>query len=334
MAKKIINRVKLGVFVLAGLTFLIFLLYMIGKNRHLFGPAFIVKARFQNVQGLVPGNNVLFSGIEVGTVKKIDILSDTLIEVVMLIDDKMKKIIRNNSVVSIGSDGLMGNKVINISPVRSPAPLVKKEEVLPVRKAASTDDMLQVLSKTNQDISMIAAQLKITVERVNNSTALWTILNDETLPQHLRVSAANVQLATARAAVVANDLQSVISNIKNGKGSLGAVLTDTSFAGNLNDAIIKIKGVGDGAEELTQVLNTVIAGVKQDINEGKGPVNALLKDSSMVEKISSSLDNIQKGTDAFSQNMEALKHNFLFRGYFRKLEKQKKKDSGHGIVAQ
>jgi phospholipid/cholesterol/gamma-HCH transport system substrate-binding protein len=212
MAKKIINRVKLGVFVLAGLTFLIFLLYMIGKNRHLFGPAFIVKARFQNVQGLVPGNNVLFSGIEVGTVKKIDILSDTLIEVVMLIDDKMKKIIRNNSVVSIGSDGLMGNKVINISPVRSPAPLVKKEEVLPVRKAASTDDMLQVLSKTNQDISMIAAQLKITVERVNNSTALWTILNDETLPQHLRVSAANVQLATARAAVVANDLQSVISS--------------------------------------------------------------------------------------------------------------------------
>jgi phospholipid/cholesterol/gamma-HCH transport system substrate-binding protein len=66
-------------------------------------------------------------------------------------------------------------------------------------------------------------------------------------------------------------------------------------------AIIKIKGVGDRAEELTQVLNTVIAGVKQDINEGKGPVNALLKDSSMVEKISSSLDNIQKGTDAFSQ---------------------------------
>jgi phospholipid/cholesterol/gamma-HCH transport system substrate-binding protein len=332
MAKKIINRVKLGAFVLSGLLFLILLLYMIGKNRHLFGPSFIVKAQFENVQGLVPGNNVLFSGIEVGTVKRINILSDTLIEVVMVIDDKMQKIIRNNAVVSIGSDGLMGNKVINISPARSPAPLVKKEEILLSRKAESTDDMLQVLSKTNHDISVIAAQLKITVERINNSTALWTILNDETLPQHLRTSAANVQLATARAAVVANDLQSVVSNIKNGKGSLGAVLTDTSFAENLNDAIVKIKGVGDRAEELTQVLNTVIAGVKQDINDGKGPVNALLKDSSMVVKISSSLDNIQKGTDAFSQNMEALKHNFLFRGYFKKLEKQKKKDSGRGIA--
>jgi phospholipid/cholesterol/gamma-HCH transport system substrate-binding protein len=334
MAKKIINTVKLGVFVLAGLSFLILLLYMIGKNRHLFGPAFIVKARFENVQGLVPGNNVLFSGIEIGTVKQINILSDTLIEVVMLIDDKMQKIIRNNAVVSIGSDGLMGNKVINISPARSSAPLVKKQEILPSRKAAGTDDMLQTLSKTNQDISVIAAQLKITVERVNNSTALWTILNDETLPQHLRASAANVQLATARAAVVANDLQSVIGNIKSGKGSLGAVLTDTSFAVNLNDAIVKINGVGDKADELAQVLNTVIAGVKQDINGGKGPVNALLKDSTMVVKISNSLDNIQKGTDAFSQNMEALKHNFLFRGYFRKLEKQKKKDNGQRIAAQ
>jgi phospholipid/cholesterol/gamma-HCH transport system substrate-binding protein len=54
----------------------------------------------------------------------------------------------------------------------------------------------------------------------------------------------------------------------------------------------------------------------------------------MVTKISNSLDNIQKGTDAFSQNMEALKHNFLFRGYFRKLEKQKNKDNKQSVAVQ
>jgi len=334
MAKKIVNTVKLGVFVLAGLLFLIFLLYMIGKNRHLFGPAFTLKARFENVQGLVPGNNVLFSGIEVGTVKKINIISDTVIEVVMLIDDKMQTIIRKNAVVSIGSDGLMGNKVINITPARSAAPLVTREELLPSHKAVSTDDMLQLLSKTNQDVAVIAAQLKLTVQRVNNSTAIWAILNDETLPQQLRASAANVQLATARAAVVANDLEAIVSNVKQGKGSLGAVLTDTAFAVTLNDAIKKIKGVGERADELAVSLNAVVAGVKQDINTGKGPVNALLKDSAMVVKISSSLDNIRKGTDAFNQNMEALKHNFLFRGYFRKLEKQKKKETAQSVAVQ
>lgn len=329
-----VNTVKLGVFVLAGLLFLIILLYMIGKNRHVFGPSFILKAQFENVQGLVPGNNVLFAGIEVGTVKKINIISDTVIEVVMLVDDKMKTIIRKNAVVAIGSDGLMGNKVINISPARSPASLVEKETLLPSRKAASTDDMLQLLSKTNQDVSVIAAQLKITVQRVNNSTALWAILNDETLPQHLRASAANVQLATARAAVVATDLETIVSNVKQGKGSLGAVLTDTAFASTLNDAIKKIKGVGERADELAVSLNAVVTGVKQDINTGKGPVNALLKDSAMVVKISNSLDNIRKGTDGFNQNMEALKHNFLFRGYFRKLEKQKKKEAAQTVAVK
>lgn len=331
MAKKTVNTIKLGAFVLLGLFFLVLLLYMIGKNKNLFGPAFTLKARFENVQGLVAGNNVRFSGIEIGTVKKINIINDTLIEVTMLVQDKMQKIIRNNAIVSIGSDGLMGNKVLNISPVRSPAPFVTKGELLTGHKAISTDDILQVAAKTNNDISVIAAQLKITAQRLNNSTGLWAILNDESLPRHLRLSAANVQLATARAVVVANDLQSIVSNVKEGKGSLGAVLTDTAFAQTLGEAIEKIKGVGERADELALSLNAVITDVKNDIDTGKGTINALFKDSVIVSKISASLDNIQKGTDAFSQNMEALKHNFLFRGYFRKLEKQKKNSTQHVV---
>jgi phospholipid/cholesterol/gamma-HCH transport system substrate-binding protein len=338
MAKKTINTIKLGAFVTAGLLFLILLLYMIGKNRNLFGPSFILKAQFENVQGLVPGNNVRYSGIEVGTVKRINILNDTVMEVVLVVNDKMKKIIRNNAIVSIGSDGLMGNKVINISPAQivsgKSAPLVTEGNTLFSRKPVSTDDMLQTLSKTNQDVAVIAVQLKLTVQRINNSTALWKILNDETLPQNLRMSAVNVQLATARAAAMANDLQLLVSNIKNGKGSVGAVLTDTSFAKNLNDAIVKIKGVGDRADELANALNAVVADVQQDVHNGKGTVNALLKDSLIVTKINGSLDNIQKGTDAFSQNMEALKHNFLFRGYFRKLEKQKQRENKQNVAVQ
>ena len=334
MANRSVNTIKLGVFVLAGLLFLIVMLYMIGKNRNLFGSSFALKARFENVQGLAPGNNVRFSGIEIGTVKHIDIIADTIIEVVMLVDDKMKEIIRNNAIVTIGSDGLMGNKVINIAPARSPAPFVTKGEILNSRKALNTDDMMQTLSKTNQDISIVAAQLKIAVQKVNNSAALWTLLNDETLPGNIRASAANVKMATLRAAVVASDLQSIVNVIKEGKGPLGTLITDTSLAIALHEAVSKINGVGDRADELAVSLNSVVTELKNDINTGKGPANAFFKDSSMVVKISSSLNNIQKGTDAFSQNMEALKHNFLFRGYFRKLEKQKNRERQQGIVAQ
>lgn len=334
MAKKTINTIKLGMFVTAGLLFLILLLYMIGKNRNLFGPSFILKAQFDNVLGLVPGNNVRYSGIEIGTVKKINILSDTVMEVVMVVDDKMKKIIRRNAIVSIGSEGLMGNKVINIAPARTPAPLITENEVLFTQKPVGTDEILQTLSRTNQDVAVIAAQLRSTVLRINNSTALWKILNDEALPQQLHQSAANVQLATARAAALANDLQAIVSGVKNGKGSIGAVLTDTAFAMNLNNAILKIKLVGDRADELGIALNEVVADVKQEVHQGKGTVNALLRDSSMVVKINASLDNIQKGTDAFNQNMEAMKHNFLFRGYFKNQEKQKSKEGKQNVAVQ
>lgn len=325
MAKKVINTVKLGAFVIAGLLFLIILLYMIGRNRNLFGPTFLLKAQFENVQGLVPGNNVRYSGIEVGTVKRITIISDTVLEVDMLINEKMKHIIRNNAIVSIGSDGLMGNKVVNIAPVRLPAPLVAAGAVLPVRTPISTDDILQTLSNTNQDVAVIAAQLKTTVQRINNSTAAWKLLNDDQLPLYINGAAADVQLAAARVANMAGDLQYIVSNVKNGKGPAGALLTDTAFARHLQEAVVNIETVGSKATELAGTFTALTQAVQQDIQTGKGPVNALLKDSVMVAKINNSLTNIETGTAAFSQNMEALKHNFLFRGYFRKLEKQKAK---------
>jgi phospholipid/cholesterol/gamma-HCH transport system substrate-binding protein len=334
MRKHVVNNIKLGVFVLAGLFFLVLLLYMIGRNQSLFAATFTIKARFDNVQGLVSGNNVRYAGIQVGTIKGINILNDTLIEVKMIIDDKMKSFIRQNAVASIGTDGLMGNKVINISPSRESAPLIVEGQTIYSRKAIDTDEMLRTLSNTNNDVAIIAENLKTTVEQINNSTVLWKLLNDNTLPQNLRLSAANVQLATARAAEMAKDMQALVTDVKNGKGSLGTLLTDTALAENLNSAIQAIKLVGVHAEELVTTINSVVTDVQKDVNNGKGTINALLKDSVMVVKLNHSMDNIQKGTDGFNQNMEALKHNFLFRGYFRKLEKQNQNKSKQNIVTQ
>lgn len=334
MTKKSINTVKLGLFVLSGLLFLMLLLYMIGRNRNLFGPAFVLKARFENVQGLVPGNNVRFAGIEVGTVRRIHILNDTLIEVVMVVDNKMNQFIRNNAVVSIGTDGLMGNKVVNIVPVRTPSSLVKEGDILASRRAPDTDDMLRTLNNTNHNIALVAASLKTTVQRINSSTALWKLLNDETLPRNLKLAAANVEAAAGRASFIAGDLQQIVQDIGNGKGSVGAILTDTLFAHNLGEAIQNIKTAGEHANKLVENLDAVATDVHQSIDSGSGTVNALLKDSLIVIKLNNSLDNIQKGTEGFNQNMEALKHNFLFRRYFRKLEKQKQKVNKQNIAGE
>lgn len=326
MAKQMVNNIKLGVFVMAGLLFLILLLYMIGKNKNLFGSNFILKARFENVQGLQTGNNVRYAGIESGTVKKITILNDTVVEVMMVIDDKMKSIIRKNAIVSIGTDGFVGNKVVNIIAVKQLAAAAEDGDVLQSKRPLDTDEMLRTLNRANNDIAVITHNLRETMQKINNSSALWNLLSEETLPKNIKQSALNIKLASEKANSMAADLQTVITNVKNGEGSLGILLTDTAFTYNLNEAVKKIKTVGDEADSLSQQINQVVKGIEYDVNNGRGAVNAVLKDTMIVIKLNNALDNIQKGTDGFNQNMDALKHNFLFRGYFRKLEKQKQKN--------
>jgi len=326
MAKKIVNSVKLGIFVISGLAFLILLLFMIGRNKSLFGSSYLLKAKFENVQGLIPGNNVRYSGIQAGTVKTIKIINDTTIEVSMMIDTEMEEIIRLDAISSIGTDGIVGNKVVNIVPGKQNAALAKEGDFIASKKPIDTDQILKTLSNTNNDIAEIVGGLKVTVERINNSTALWELLNDKTLPKELRQSALNLRLTTSKAGLMADDLNTIIDDLKAGKGSLGILLKDTAIAYNLNEAVLKMNKVGSQADRLTNDIGNIVNGIQQDVNSGKGPANALLKDSVMVKNLNSSIDNLRKGTDGFNQNMEALKSSFLLRGYFRRKEREKQSE--------
>lgn len=326
MAKSGLNNLKLGVFVIAGLFFLVTLLYLIGKNRDLFGSNYVLKARFNNAQGLVKGNNIRFSGIQAGTVKSISILNDSVIEVSMYVDTKMKTIIRKNALASISTDGLVGNKIVNIVPATELAALAVEGDILDSKKALKTDQMLETLNETNNNVLIITAGLKETVARLNKSSALWSLLNDNSIPQDLKTSIANIHNATIKAGSMATNLDEIVKDIKNGKGSLGAILNDTALAIKLNEAVDKIKSVGDEAELLAIEINKTVAGIDKDLNNGKGVLNSLLKDSTVVIKLNTSLDNIQQGTDKFNESMEALKHNFLLRGYFRRQEKKKSQE--------
>ena len=326
MAKKTVNNVKLGVFVLSGLVFLVVLLYFIGSNRDLFGSTFVLKSRFENVYGLVPGNNVRFAGLNAGTVKKVEILNDTLIEVTMIIKTKLKDYIRNNAVATITTDGLVGNRMVTITPSKETAPLVQEGDLLASRYAVNTDEMLETLFNTNNDVAVIVTELKKTIQRINGSNSFWDILDEKSLPQNLRQSLINIRNASERTDKLVQDLQQLVDEAANGKGMLGTLVKDTSIAGELEEAIGMLKQAGENVEALTVTLNNMAAGINNDIEGGKGPVHALLKDTTLVSKLNNSLENIEKGTDAFNENMEALKHNFLFRGYFRKLERQKEKE--------
>ena len=124
-----------------------------------------------------------------------------------------------------------------------------------------------------------------------------------------------------------NNMNDIVMDVKNGKGSLGEFIRDSGMAKNVNEVLFTIKNMGMGIDSISKELYATVKEIKQDISSGSGPATALLKDSLMVNKLHVSLDNIAKGTDGFNQNMEALKHSYFFRGYFKKLANQKKKDS-------
>ncbi len=327
MAKQSTSNLKLGIFVLTALGLLILLLYMVGKNRSLFSSTFILKSRFNNVQGLTPGNNVRYAGIFVGTVNQIHILEDGKVEVEMLIANKMKQYIRKNAVVTIATDGLMGDKVINITSLPGDEGLVEDKDTLEARISPDIENMVNTLSGTNSDLAIAAAEIKELLKKINGSTALWTLLNDESLPANLSASVADIRKASEKANNTIGELNNMVLDVKNGKGSLGAILTDTLLSANLNHTIKQIQQVAEQADNLANELSEVTAGIRHDLNEGKGPAKALLKDSAMVQSIHVSLENIRKSTRNFNEVMEGLKHSFLVRGYFRRLEKRQQKEA-------
>jgi phospholipid/cholesterol/gamma-HCH transport system substrate-binding protein len=322
MKKKSFDTIKLGLFVLSALTLLIIALYVLGKNKTFFGNRFELKSQFRDVNGLLTGNNVRFSGIDVGSVLGIKILNDTVIEVTMNLNRNMKGLIRSNSIASIGTDGLIGNRVVNIEPAGGDFPFVNGGETLPSKEEVRTDEMLRTLYNTNKNVAKISEEVLNTMKLINNSSELTSLLNDKTLSQNLRISLQNLRNTTENASLMMKNAVSTLKLASEGKGALATVLTDTTLSADLKLAVGQIRTLENSADRLVNDLNQMVTSVEKDINQGNGSVNALLRDSIMANQMRASIKNVEKGTAAFAQDMEAAKSNFLFRGYFKKQEKE------------
>jgi phospholipid/cholesterol/gamma-HCH transport system substrate-binding protein len=321
MAKRTIDNVRLGLFVLAGTVLLILALYVIGKDYALFETTFPIKARFENVGGLVAGHNVRFAGINIGTVKSVEILNDTTIEVTMHIKDEMQQIIRKNALASLGTDGIVGNKIVILEPVKEPAPFIEAGDIMKTKEEIKMSEIMETLRRTNENVAVISESLVETIKRINSSAQLAVLLDDTSLSDNLRASLVNLRTATGEASSMMKDLHDVLAAVERGEGTVGTLLKDTALAYNLDQAVRQIQTVATSADKLANDLNKFSASIEGDYQKGAGPVPALLKDSTMTTDLQKTLQNVEKGTAAFNENMEALKHNFLLRRYFKKKEK-------------
>lgn len=302
--------IRLGTMVLAGLTLLVSTLYIIGRNQNWFGAHFSLRARFVNVNGLMKGNNVRFSGLQAGTVSNIRLLNDTTIEVVLLVDENMKPFINKNALAAIGTEGLIGNKVVNIVPMPARAEVVADGDLLGAQQAVSTEQLLTTLDRSNRNIAGITEGLKVTVDRINASAGLWNLLGDRTIAGNVRASLEHIRRASSETEQMTAGLRDLVADVRGGKGSMGRLIADTAFAVQLSAAVDKIREAGDRLGAAGRQADSLAVSAR-----------GLVQDSLLQARLQASMENIRRGTDAFSQDMEALKHNFLFRGYFKKQEK-------------
>ncbi|SHJ43484.1 phospholipid/cholesterol/gamma-HCH transport system substrate-binding protein [Arenibacter nanhaiticus] len=331
MGKTASEKLKLGVFVIIGTILIVVGAYLIGNNQSLFNKTFVINTVVSNVNGLQVGNNVRFSGINVGTVKSIEMENDTSIRIRMVIDENMLQYIRKDAVVTIGSDGFVGSMIVNIIPGEGARPLIAPNDELRSYSRIATQDMLRTLNVTTENAAMLTSNLlKVSESMVKGNGTLGKLLNDTLMARDLQQTITNLKHSSNTAISAIAGLNNMIGSMNFEESTAGLFLSDTLSAQKIRTIIDHLETSGGAVEEMLKELNVVIS----DVKEGRGAIHYLSQDTTLVHHLQNTMKNVDEGSRRFNENMEALKHSFLTRRYFRKLERKQKKEAEQALEGQ
>lgn len=322
MEKSANQKIKLGVLVLLGLLLFIAAVYFIGNKKNMFGQTSELTAVFNNVNGLLVGNNVRYSGINVGTVRAIEMENDTVIRVTMILQTKILQHIKKDAVAIISSDGLVGNMIININPGRNSKESVQPGDTVKTFSRVKTDDMMETLSVTNENAALLTADLlKISHQIIQGKGTLGVLLNDTLIAKDLKQTLNYLKITTKGTTESVQKLNQLLASLQNENNVIG-VLNDTLVAGQLKRTVANL----DQSSAKLQVVLTNLNETVTNIKEGDGALNYLTNDPTLVKQIDSTMTNLNQASEQLNEDLEALKHNYFFRGYFKKQEKAKVKE--------
>jgi phospholipid/cholesterol/gamma-HCH transport system substrate-binding protein len=292
-------KARLGIFITVGIAIFVIAIFIIGKQQNLFNPVFKVTTTFLNVSGVQVGNNVRFSGISVGTVDNISIINDSTVQVDLLIRKDVQQFIKADSYASIGSEGIIGDRIVIITQGSNSSPVAQDGQHILSKEPIETDDIMKSLQTT-----------------------------------------------AGHAEVITLQLAEIMVNINSGQGMLGRLIQDSTIAENVNLTIENFKKSSEGLDETievtkenvfafmeslqktaakTEVASNELGEIMTKINNGEGAIGLLLKDTVMVNNIDETIVNLKESSIGLNENMEALKHNFFFRGYYRRQAKEAEK---------
>jgi phospholipid/cholesterol/gamma-HCH transport system substrate-binding protein len=293
-------------------------LYLIGAKRSLFSNTIRISSQFYNVNGLMEGNNVRYAGIDIGTVAKIAIENDSSVNVYMIIEQKHSLFIRKNSMVAIGTDGLMGNKLVNINPGKGFAELIQDGDVLPSVKPVENEEMVRTLNTTNENLAVITSDLRKFTSKLNKERGVLRLIDDSISAENIRQALVSIRDAAYNANQVSIQLNQFAADLNSGKGLAGTLLTDTVAASQMRAAIEHIEQVADSLTLVAGALTQFATGV----NNPNGLAYIITSDTSVASDVRHGIKNLEEGTVLLNENLKAMRSNWLFRKYFKEEEKK------------
>lgn len=313
------KAIVVGVFIFLGILIFISGVLVLGGQKKTFKKTITMNAVFNDVNGLLDGNNVWFSGVKIGTVKKMQLTDSARVAVEMKIDEESQHLIRRDAKAKIASDGLIGNRIIVIYGGTFGMPAVNSGDTLEVEKALNTESMMNTLHESNNNLLAITGNLKLISERLaGGQGTIGKLLVNDTMANHLQYTVGTLQQASANIRELTSNIADYTSKFQT-KGALANdLVSDTSFFNTLKAASLQIQEASVNAKELTDNLKEV----SYDLKDSSNMAGVVFHDREVANNLRIAVENLQAGTKKFDENMEALQHNFLFRGFFRKRAKR------------
>jgi phospholipid/cholesterol/gamma-HCH transport system substrate-binding protein len=317
------KSVIVGIFVLVAIAIFVTAIFTLGGQQKKFVKSFRLTAVFDDIAGLQTGNNVWFSGVKIGTVRRINFYGDSQVEIVMNVEEKVKDYIRKDSKATISSDGLIGNKIILIYGGTTQAPPVEDGDRLVSVMALDTDKMMETLQENNKNLVTITENLKVLTGKIAQGEGIvGAVMTDSLLAVNFKSILENLDRASVNSNRTLVELNKFASGL-NQEGTLFHDLThDKEIYKSLQISVEELQGTAENAKALTENLNVTA----NKLNNKNNAAGMLLNDEEFAERIKHTMIYVDSSSMNLNRGLEALEYTWPFRKGFKRMEKAKENE--------
>lgn len=319
------RSVIVGIFVFLGIAILVAGVLTLGGQQKKFVKTIQLEAVFDDIGGLQTGNNVWFSGVKIGTVRKINFFGDSQVEIEMNVEKEVVDFIRKDSKATISSDGLIGNKIIVIYGGTTQAPAVQDGDRLESVMPLDTDKMMETLQVNNENLVQITNDLKVMTSKLAAGEGIvGAVMTDSLLAESFRSIISNLNRASINSNKMLTELNTFTGKM-NQKGNLfNDLATDTVMVGDLKETMESLKATAANSQELTQKLEVIT----EKFNAKDNTMGMLLNDPEFAANLKSTMENTDSATFNLNEGMKALEYTWPFnKGFKRQAKAEAKKEN-------